>query len=146
MKIIMKRLLLVPLLLIAASAFTQDASSVTGRWYTENKESVVKIYKKNGKYYGKLVWLEEPRDEDGNLKRDDNNPVKSKRNQKLAGLEILKDFEYSGNGKWKGGTIYDPDNGKTYKAQIELNGDGKLDLRGYIGVPAFGRTTVWKRY
>ena len=143
----MKKLLFVPFLIFfSVSVFAQGASSVTGRWYTENEESVVKIYEKNGKYYGKLVWLEEPRDENGDIKRDDNNPNKSKRNQKLAGLEILKDFEYTGNGKWENGTIYDPDNGKTYKAKIELDGNDKLDLRGYIGVPAFGRTTVWKRY
>ena len=143
----MKKVLLVLLIMVLAIPFLgQNASSITGRWYTENEESVVKIYEKNGKFHGKLVWLKEPREENGSIKRDDNNPDKSKRNQKLAGLEILKDFKYSGDGEWNAGTVYDPDNGKTYKARIELDGKDKLDLRGYIGVPAFGRSTVWKRY
>ncbi|MEX2015418.1 MAG: DUF2147 domain-containing protein, partial [Candidatus Hydrogenedentales bacterium] len=54
-------------------------------------------------------------------------------------------------GAWDSGTIYDPNNGKTYKCVIKyakdetVQGGEKLDVRGYIGVPALGRTTVWTR-
>lgn len=133
------------LLMLTISAFSQDASAVTGKWYTENKESVIRIYESGGKYYGEIHWVEEPKNEDGNYKKDDNNPDKSKRDKKLLGLVILKSFTYDGGGEWSEGKIYDPEKGKTYKAQIELKANNKLELRGYIGVPALGRSTVWTR-
>ena len=47
---------------------------------------------------------------------------------------------------WKGGTILDPNNGKEYKAKITLGDDGQtLEVRGYVGVAALGRTQVWQR-
>jgi len=65
---------------------------------------------------------------------------------------VLKGFSYdASDDKWDGGTIYDPENGKTYKCVIRIadekasNGMTKLNVRGYIGIPALGRTTVWVR-
>lgn len=133
------------LILLSFAAFSQSANSVTGKWYTEDKESVIRIYESGGEYYGKIVWMEEPRNDDGSHKRDKNNPKSSLRSRKLQGLVILKGFEYDGKGEWEDGHIYDPDSGKTYKAKMELDGNNKLDLRGYIGVPALGRTTTWQR-
>jgi uncharacterized protein (DUF2147 family) len=125
---------------------SQSSSDVVGKWYTENKETVIKIYKSGDKYYGKIVWLKEPKEDNGKMKKDKNNPKKSKRSQTLVGLVLLKGFVYQGDGEWAEGTIYDPENGKTYKARIRLKGKNKLDIRGYVGVPAFGRSTVWTRY
>ena len=46
---------------------------------------------------------------------------------------------------WSGGTIYDPEEGKTYKCVMKLADENTLNVRGYIGVPAFGRTVTWLR-
>jgi uncharacterized protein (DUF2147 family) len=40
--------------------------------------------------------------------------------------------------------LYDPKTGHTYRGKIAAVGD-RLDLRGYIGIPAFGRSETWKR-
>lgn len=133
------------LLMLSISAYSQNASAVTGNWYTENEESIIKIYESGGKYYGEIHWVEEPKDKNGNYKKDKNNPDKSKRDRRLLGLVILKDFKYDGDGEWNEGKIYDPEKGKTYKARMQLKGEDKLDVRGYVGVPAFGRSTVWTR-
>ncbi len=54
-------------------------------------------------------------------------------------------FAYAGKQTWKKGTIYDPDNGKTYKCKVRLGDDGVLNVRGYIGVSMIGRTSLWTR-
>jgi len=47
---------------------------------------------------------------------------------------------------WDGGEILDPNNGKTYKVRLTpADGGKKLDVRGYIGAPLFGRTQTWIR-
>ncbi len=67
------------------------------------------------------------------------------RNRPLIGLEILSGFEYAGDGRWTGGTIYDPDNGKTYRCKLRFVDRDTLEVRGYIGISLIGRTEVWKR-
>ncbi len=123
-----------------------EADAIIGYWYTENNKSLVKIYRAvNGKYYGKITWLKEPYEEDGSPKVDDENPDPAKRNQPIIGLLILKGFTYDGDNEWSGGTIYDPENGKTYKCYMKLTTPEILDVRGYIGVSLIGRTTRWIR-
>ena len=80
-------------------------------------------------------------------KTDIENPDEGLRDRAILGLEILSGMKYEGNGTWGGGTIYDPVNGKTYSASMSLDGpdDETLDLRGYIGISLFGRTTGWRR-
>jgi uncharacterized protein (DUF2147 family) len=49
-------------------------------------------------------------------------------------------------GEYTGGQILDPANGKTYKSKMSLaEGGKKLDVRGYVGAPLFGRTQTWVR-
>ncbi|RPH63873.1 MAG: DUF2147 domain-containing protein [Burkholderiales bacterium] len=49
-------------------------------------------------------------------------------------------------GLFDGGEILDPNNGKVYRSQMRLTDAGrKLEVRGYIGVPLFGRTQTWLR-
>jgi uncharacterized protein (DUF2147 family) len=125
---------------------TEEADKVKGFWYTEDNKSLVKVYRaKNGKYYGKITWLKNPTEDDGSAKVDNENPDPKKREEPLIGLLILKGFDYKGDGVYKGGTIYDPDNGKTYNCIMTMTSDEKMDIRGYIGISLIGRTTVWNR-
>lgn len=66
-------------------------------------------------------------------------------NQKIVGMVILEGMKANGN-KWDGGQILDPKNGKTYRCTFKLsNNGGELNVRGYIGISAFGRSQVWLR-
>lgn len=133
-----------------------DADTVVGRWYTENDESQIEIYKveKDGvtTYHGKLVWFLDPvykadDPEAGVTLHDRHNPDESLRAVPLLGLNMLKDFVYDADdNSWVDGTIYDPEKGKTYSCVIAMGADeNTLDVRGYIGIPALGRTTQWVR-
>ena len=133
-------------LLGAASAQAQDAADkLIGIWETGNGKARVKIEKIGSKYYGKIVWLREPNDpQTGQPKVDKNNPDASMRTAPLKGYRMLKDFVFDGK-EWTDGTIYDPESGSTYSCVIKAKDDNTLDIRGYVGVKALGRTDVWKR-
>lgn len=65
--------------------------------------------------------------------------------QRIVGMEILRHMHPDGD-EWSGGEILDPENGKTYRARMKLSDGGqKLVLRGYIGLPLFGRSQTWIR-
>ena len=83
--------------------------------------------------------------EAGEPKVDTNNPDPALQSRPIMGLELMKNFKFVGKGAWKKGTIYDPDNGKTYKCKLRLGDDGVLNVRGYIGISMIGRTSHWTR-
>ena len=46
----------------------------------------------------------------------------------------------------RGGRILDPESGRIYDCEMRLADDGTtLVVRGYVGLPAFGRTLRWVR-
>ncbi len=135
------------MLYFAFSAFGQ-AGRIEGLWLTDEGQSQIEIFRaEDGKFYGKIIWLEEPLEDDGRPKLDTENPDRALRRRPLIGLEILKGFEYdSSKSEWSGGTIYDPENGRTYSAYMRLEGNNTLRLRGYVmGMRFMGRTTEWTR-
>ena len=79
--------------------------------------------------------------------RDRYNPDPLLRARPIVGLQVVTGFtrEPSADGVWSGGSIYDPGSGKTYRCQAWLDGPDRLELRGYVGLPIFGRTTHWIR-
>ena len=60
------------------------------------------------------------------------------------GMTLLSDFKPSGDGEWKG-QIYNRENGKTYSALMTHPAPDQLLIRGYVGLPVFGKTQVWRR-
>lgn len=118
---------------------------LVGIWEPSNGRSRIKVDRIGNKYYGRVVWLIEANDADGNPRTDINNPNPDLRNVPLRGFRMLKDFVYQGDDTWSEGTLYDPNNGSTYSGTIKMRDDNTLDMRGYIGVEAIGRTDVWKR-
>jgi uncharacterized protein (DUF2147 family) len=140
-------------LVFAFSSFTSNPMSVNdggddliGLWETGNGKARVKIEKIGSKYYGKIVWLREPIDPvTKKPKVDKNNPDEKMRNVPLRGYRMLKDFVYDPEEKeWSGGTIYDPESGSLYNCVIKKDKE-VLNIRGYVGVKALGRTDTWKR-
>jgi uncharacterized protein (DUF2147 family) len=134
------------LMLIFSFTLEDEGDRLVGVWAPSNGKARVKIEKIGNKYYGKIVWLREPIDPVTQLpKVDKNNPDASMQNVPLKGYRLLKDFIYLGKNEWTEGTIYDPENGSTYSCLITMKDNNTLDIRGYIGLKALGRTDVWKR-
>ncbi|WP_420387011.1 DUF2147 domain-containing protein [Roseivirga sp.] len=131
-------------LLLGSSVLkAQSADDVLGLWLTDDGKAKIEIYKEAGKYNGKIVWLKEPNNDNGQPKLDKENSEEELRKRPIVGLNLVKGFTFD-DGVWEDGEIYDPENGKTYACRMKLKGD-KLDVRGYIGMAMFGRTVVWTR-
>jgi len=140
------RYFVLPLILLAcflsANLYAQaNPDAILGIWFNEEKDAKIKVYKENGKFYGKIVWHKTG---DGISLYDENNPDEELQKRKKLGLIILNDFDFD-DGQWEDGTIYDPKSGKTYSCVIKMQKDGSLNVRGYIGISLIGRTTHWTK-
>lgn len=133
---------------LGASISAQDykADDVLGVWLNQEKDGKIEIYKENGKYFGKLIWLKNPiDDETGKPKLDKRNPDDALKTRPTKGIIIMSDFEYDGDGEWDEGEIYDPKSGNTYSCYVKLQSMDKLKVRGYMGISLLGRTSYWTR-
>lgn len=141
----MKLLVLLSLLLTSSALSAQNSrNDILGTWITDDSRGLIKIFEKDGKYFGRLVWAKDSADANGKLKKDVNNPDPKKRNRNVLNLVILGGFSFD-DGEWSGGIIYDPETGNTYKAYMTMSDKNTLNLRGYVGISVLGRTTTWKR-
>ena len=133
--------------LFSAAVTAQEyADDIIGIWLTNGKEPAkIQIYKSYDKFYGKIIWLQNP-EKDGKARVDANNPDESKRNRPIISLGILNGFKFDRDDKeYTGGKIYDPESGKTYNCQLSLRSKNTLKVRGYVGWSLFGRTEMWTR-
>jgi uncharacterized protein (DUF2147 family) len=141
----LKKFFLLSFILFTSFLNAQKDSDIEGTWIPGSGKANVRIYKSGDHYYGAIISLKEPIDSVTHKpKVDKNNPDKSKRNTPLVGYLLLKNFIYD-DGIWKDGTIYDPENGKTYSCKITMKDKNTLDVRGFIGISLIGRTDEWKR-
>lgn len=128
--------------LIAGSAWAQ--SPVQGDWLTKDGAGKVRIAPCGDRLCGTVVWLKAPLDKaTGQLQKDVHNPDPSLRNRSVVGLLLIKDFKAAKEGRWAGGTIYDPKTGKTYTSKMAPNPDGTLKVEGCISVVC--QAQVWTR-
>ncbi len=121
------------------------AQSPIGTWKTIDDEtkqakSYVEIFEKDGKLYGKVTKILTKGKEDAKC-TDCSGALK---NKPILGMQILSGLKKDGK-EWNGGKIIDPNSGKEYKAKMSLNGNDKLDVRGFIGISLVGRTQTWQR-
>jgi uncharacterized protein (DUF2147 family) len=145
-------IILFSILFCAAVARAANDDDILGVWNNEEKDGRIEIFKCGGKYCGKIVWAKEPNYPTGSTegapgtpRLDHKNPDHAKRSRPILGLQIVNDFSFAGENEWKGGTVYDPKSGNTYRGKLTLIPPNRLELRGFIGIPLFGRTTTWTR-
>ena len=132
----MKKCLLLLALVFSSLFASAQVDKIVGEWYTVDDETgavkaLVDIYKgDNGLYYGKIIKV---------FKDGQENPDSDR-----IGLVIVKDMKAE-DGILKGGTIYEPESGKTYYAKISYNeSDNTITLRGSIDKRGWvGRSQTW---
>jgi len=122
-----------------------EADDIVGIWSNSDNIMKVKIEKIGSHYFGKLIWLEKPNEPDGSPKLDKFNPDPDLRKVPFIGLRVMRDMKYKGDGVYSGGTLYDPEKGKTYGCRITLVSVDQANIRGYIGVSLLGKTEKFTR-
>lgn len=139
----------------ALLASPAKAADVYGVWLTGSKTAHVEVYKcpdaPRGPVCGRVVRLLDPKGPDGKPVRpedavDHRNPDPKLRSRKTLQMVFLYDFKPTSTANsFEEGAIYSAEDGKTYKANLSLQADGTLRLRGYVGAPILGKTQIWTR-
>ena len=138
-------------------AVVKAEEPIVGTWVTvadEGKDkgkqtSYIEMFEKDGLFFGRITKLLLP--------PDANNPkdlcIKCSgdlKNKPMVGMVIVENMKKTGKidpklgMEYSGGTILDPDEGKTYQCRMWLKGD-VLTARGYFGISLFGRSQEWSR-
>lgn len=141
--------ILVGMAVIASlTAISAQAASLNGtKWNTVDdktgqKKAVVQFTESDGVVSGKIIKVYDPA-------KADRVCVKCKgslKDKPVVGLPIITGLKLKKDNEWDGGQLVDPESGKVYKGKATLSNDGKtLELRGYVGVSALGRSQTWQR-
>ena len=151
----MKKLLIAVMLMTLGSAASVQAQSVMGTWLTASGVAQVQIGPctdaSAGALCGFIIGLINPKGPDGQVVAPDvatdyRNTNPALRSRKVIGMPLIWGFKKTSDpNAYDGGQIYNGENGKTYSANISLQPDGTLRLRGYVGSPMFGETQIWTR-
>lgn len=145
-----KSIVLISLLFCLMTTIYASPSPV-GYWktiddVTGKPKAIVEIWQDKASLYGKITKLFHENDlQESTLCRS---CPGNKRNQPLIGLVILEKLKKNQDNAalWTNGEILDPKTGKIYNSNVAITADGqKLNVRGYLGIPMFGRTQTWIR-
>ncbi|MEB0031081.1 DUF2147 domain-containing protein [Undibacterium sp. RTI2.1] len=132
---------------ISSFALAQESTPV-GLWKSIDDQSgkpkaLIRIVESGGELQGKIEKLFLEPSADANPKCDKCEGVN--KDQAVIGMTILSGLKKDGD-DYTGGRILDPANGKLYRSKLTVTDNNKkLNVRGYIGTPWFGRSQVWLR-
>jgi uncharacterized protein (DUF2147 family) len=134
---------IISLISLILFVFSINAQDIVGKWKTIDDEtgkekSIVEIYKKGDKYFGKIIEILDPAKRKNKCKLC----TDYRKDQPIVGMEIIKDLEQDDD-EFEDGTILDPNNGKIYDCKIWLEDKNTLNVRGYVMF--FFRTQKWIR-
>ena len=142
-----KMIVLVLCLMGAATTYAQSAADrILGVYAAveEGKDAKVRFTKlADGTYQGQIFWLKNDKNADGSPKMDIKNPDPEKRKVRADNIIIVWGIRYDAKeNEWNGGKVYNPTSGKTYTAEVSLDGN-TLNIRGKLG--PFGKLVYWKK-
>jgi uncharacterized protein (DUF2147 family) len=145
----LRRLAALGLLVACAAASAQSASPV-GLWKTiddgsKTEKSLVRIAESDGVLGGHVQKVLDPATKPDAVC---DQCTDERRGKPIVGLQIIRGVRKNADDAalWDGGDILDPANGRVYKVRLRPVDNGtKLEVRGYLGAPLFGRTQTWIR-
>jgi uncharacterized protein (DUF2147 family) len=135
------------------TGYAPGPSAIVGDWLVDSRDAVIRIEQVGDEYQGTILWQlhdtygpEDGPQLNGKTVTDRKNPDPALRSHPLTGLRLLTGLRFDPDSrKWKGGRVYNADNGRTYNCLVRMLGPNRLQLHGYIGISLFGGNTVWSR-
>ncbi|WP_242124177.1 DUF2147 domain-containing protein [Sphingobium sp. Sx8-8] len=133
-------------LFVSPTAMAQQApaDAVVGPWAADDGSVKLDLFRSGAEYQGRLLYGNKLVEADGvTFKKDVKNPDPALRSRSMKNAVILTGLRYS-KGEWTGGSLYDGSSGSTYSCKLWIK-DGKMYLRGYLGVSLLGQTRSFHR-
>jgi uncharacterized protein (DUF2147 family) len=124
-------------LLASGTAQAADPTAVMGDWWTQDRDGIVRIYACPAGLCGLVSGVT-------NF-APDGTPPKDLHGRSRCHLQIIPDGKVDDEGVWDG-HIINPDDDKRYTITLRVDEDGRLRMRGYIGIPLLGKTVFWTRF
>lgn len=132
-------ILLTATLLSSVASASAGQLDVWGRWYTPDHASMVEISDcGDGTPCGVVLWV----DEHDGMTVDANNPNPNLQGRPMIGVKLLHSFEPKSH-RWGSGAIYNPENGRTYRARMALESENTLAVSGCLG--PICKKLLWER-
>lgn len=129
---------------LAAHAQQPPADEITGAWEADDGSVKLSMYKSGSEFQARLLYGNHVMEADNvTFKQDTLNPDPALRTRSLKNIVFLRGLHWD-NGEWTGGSLYDGSSGRTYHCKAGIK-EGKMLLRGYIGIPALGQTQTFHR-
>lgn len=127
-----KTLLAAVAAILISSAPAAAGGGASGVWRMDNGKVTVRVSEcGGGKLCGTIVKLAKPLGKDGKPKRDKHNPNPALRDRPVIGIAILSGLKPAGSNTWEG-SIYNPDDGNTYKSKVKLASPTHLKVKGCV--------------
>ena len=99
------------------------AESPVGKWLISSGKITVKIdYCGGQNLCATVVDMARPLNKEGKPKTDKDNPNPDLRDRPIIGLQVVNGMVPDGANRWRG-SIYNADDGSTYKATAEVSGN-----------------------
>lgn len=124
--------------LLASTGSAQTASTVAGRYRTDDNNAIITIApcsRGSAAMCGRISQFLNPSLADA---RDEGNPDATLRSRRLLGTQILTNLTREGN-SWTG-RGYSPEEGRNFNATVTPHGN-QLRVRGCVAI--FCRTVEW---
>jgi uncharacterized protein (DUF2147 family) len=138
--------LVAALLVAAAAPLAWAQATPVGLWKTiddetKQEKSLVRITEASGVLVGRIEKLLDPAKQESKCDKC----TDARKDQPVLGMTIIEGVKKNPDEPyWDGGTILDPNNGKTYKLRLTPKDGGKtMEVRGYIAF--FFRNQTWIR-
>lgn len=133
------RKVLLSVAMLAVPVFAHaEAFDVYGRWLTQAGDAHIDVTDcGDGTPCGALAWVD-PKTTD--IDRDARNANASLRERPLIGVPIVWGYA-RGKKDWRGGRIYNPEDGKTFNSKMRLQENGMLRVQGCLGPICI--TNIW---
>jgi uncharacterized protein (DUF2147 family) len=133
-------------ILALAAGIAQAQTTPVGLWKTiddetKQEKSYVRIVESGGVLAGKVERLLDPARQDAKCDECSD----ARKGRPILGMTILEGVKkHAEEPYWDGGTILDPNKGKSYKVRLTPKDGGRqLEVRGFIG--PFYRNQTWLR-
>jgi uncharacterized protein (DUF2147 family) len=138
----MKTVSILAFLMLSTAA--AEAADIKGLWLTEEGKAKVSMEACGDKLCGKIVSLKQANDPaTGKPQLDALNENTALRTRPVVGINVLEVAPASEN-TWKG-TVYNPEDGKSYSSEVVLKSNGSLTVKGCIVGGLLCEDEIWTR-